>query len=116
MERDQLLEKLTVLDFAALDLALYLDTHPEDQEAICCYNDILKKAEHTRCLYEKTAGPLCSYRSPSPLQPDHPARPDHSGHPGCSCHPMWQWDSELWPWNCQYNFYLDGRGGHHVGV
>ena len=65
MTRDSLLYHLTVLDFIAVDLALYLDTHPTDTEAIAKYNDVIKEADSVRCKYEKMYGPLCSFRSMS---------------------------------------------------
>ena len=34
MNREELLSSLTQLDFMAVDLGLYLNTHPDDTEAI----------------------------------------------------------------------------------
>ena len=65
MERDEVLKKLTALDFMAVDMALYLDTHPYDKEGIAIYNEILKEADSVRAIYEENFGPLCSYRSMS---------------------------------------------------
>ena len=38
MVRETLLMKLMELDFMAVDLGLYLDTHPDNSEAIAEYN------------------------------------------------------------------------------
>lgn len=68
MNRDMLLNRLTVLDFMAVDLQLYLNTHPKDSEAIAKYNEVIKEADVVRCQYEKLYGPLCSFRSLSKSQ------------------------------------------------
>ena len=39
MNHDEILRKLTALDFIAVDLALFLDTHPDDREALDKYNE-----------------------------------------------------------------------------
>ncbi len=86
MERDELLKQLSILDFWAVDLQLYLDTHPDDKEAIQKYNEINIEAAKVRSVYEMNFGPLCSYRSLS--------NPD-----------IWSWGTdELWPWNKDFNF------------
>ena len=97
MERNRLLEELTILDFAAIDLALYLNTHPDDHQAITYYNDVTRKANDARAAYEKAFGPLTSFRSSS------------------SAH-SWDWNNEPWPWDYHYNFYLDERRETHVGL
>ncbi len=68
MSRDQLLNKLTTLDFMSVDLHLYLDTHPKDKEAIETYNNIVREADCLRMEYEKLYGPLYSFRSFSKSQ------------------------------------------------
>ena len=63
--KNQLLHELTAKSFAALDLQLYIDTHPGDAQAIAKYNEMVKSLAHTRAEYEKTNGPLYSFVSPS---------------------------------------------------
>lgn len=63
-----LLNRLTVLDFMAVDLHLFLNTHPKDTDAIEKYNSIIKEADSIRCQYENLYGPLCSFRSLSKSQ------------------------------------------------
>lgn len=50
--------ELMALDFAAHDLALYLDTHPEDTEAFSVYRECLRLAELGRRRYTERYGPL----------------------------------------------------------
>lgn len=52
------LAELMAIDFAAHDLSLYLDTHPEDQEAFETYKDLLRLAEEGKKKYAKMYGPI----------------------------------------------------------
>lgn len=90
MERDEVLSRLTALDFMAVDMALYLDTHPYDKEGIAIYNEILKEASTIRAIYEENFGPLCSYRSMSD-----------------SC--KYKWIDNPWPWQDCFNYHLKGE-------
>lgn len=63
MNTDKILSRLTVLDFMAVDLALYLNTHPDDKEVIEKYNAVIDEADKLRCFYEDKIGPIYSYRS-----------------------------------------------------
>jgi len=85
-DRDDLLKKLTELDFMAVDLQLFLNTHTTDTEAIALYNKVIKAADIIRAKYEKEYGPLCSFRSVS------------------RCDNAWQWVENPWPWESEYNF------------
>lgn len=87
--RDELLKQLTALDFMAVDLQLYLDTHPNDRGALCKYNAIVAQAAMLRSMFERLYGPLCSFRS-------------NSQYP-------WQWINNPWPWNYSFNFSLAGE-------
>ncbi len=51
--------ELMAIDFAAHDLALYLDTHPDDAEAFAVYKDLLKLSEEGTRRYIRRYGPLC---------------------------------------------------------
>ena len=88
MDRELLLEQLTALDFMAVDLGLYLDTHQDDHEAIRHYNSIIAEAQNIREKFEEYYGPLCSFRSAS--------NPD-----------VWGWIDCPWPWECDANFTLN---------
>ncbi len=86
MNRDELLAALSALDFMAVDLHLYMDTHPEDDTALMMYNEIVIKANELRVEYEKLHGPLYSFRSLSLND--------------------WRWDDDPWPWHTCHNFQL----------
>ena len=57
-DRDELYEKIGMLDFALVDLGLYLDTHPEDQEALEYFTHFAKNLEMLRKEYTMKYGPL----------------------------------------------------------
>ncbi len=65
MNADMLLSRLTMLDFAAVDLALYLNTHPYDTDTIEKYNEVVEEADKLRMIYEDNVGPIYSFRSVS---------------------------------------------------
>jgi spore coat protein JB len=87
--RDELLLQLTALDFMAVDLHLYLDTHPNDKEALTKYNAIIAKADTLRNTYQQKYGPLYSFRSPSRYP--------------------WEWTDGSWPTLREFNFELPGK-------
>lgn len=88
MNKEDMLKELTALDFYAVDLALFLDTHPSDREALNKYNAVVEEANTLRREYEKLFGPLTSFRSTSKAP--------------------WQWIDDPWPWQYQFNFRLTG--------
>lgn len=88
MSEKELLKALTVLDFMAVDLQLYLDTHPDDTEAVEKYNSVIKEADMMRCQYEKNYGPLFSFRSYN-----------HGN--------KFKWINNPWPWERKANFNID---------
>ena len=55
----QLLE-LSAVSFAAHELNLYLDLHPEDQSMFLLFLDYQKKANRLMEEYEEKYGPLCT--------------------------------------------------------
>ena len=55
---DTPLNELTALDFAADELALYLDTHKEDREAFDLLQTLLAMAEEAHRRYASLCGPL----------------------------------------------------------
>lgn len=88
MTEKELLKKLAVLDFMAVDLQLYLDTHPDDSEAVDKYNSVIKEADALRSVYEKNFGPLFSFRSYN-----------HGDN--------FKWIDNPWPWERDANFRID---------
>lgn len=91
MDREELLKKLMELDFIAVDLGLFLNTHPDHAEAIQTYNQVITAADAVRMKYEEAYGPLCSFRS----------------YATDSTH--WQWMEDPWPWQADANFSLAGK-------
>lgn len=52
------LGELMALDFVAHELHLYLDTHPDDEEAFEMFRKVSKLAETARDKYTKLYGPI----------------------------------------------------------
>lgn len=88
MSRDEMLKKISALDFFIIDIGLYLNTHPDDREAIMKYNAMVKEARALRQDFEEQFGMLSVGSSPS-KQP-------------------WQWIENPWPWQYKFNFDLSG--------
>ena len=75
-----MLAKIQEMEFIAIELNLYLDTHPCDDEALCDYN---RAVEDSRCLvrkYEAEFGPLYNFGL------------------SANCEDVWQWIKSPWPW------------------
>ena len=72
----ELFEKIQCLGFAILELALYLDTHPADQKALCLHRKYANELNDLREKYQKVYGPL-TITFP------------------CN---KWRWIEEPWPW------------------
>ena len=58
MNRKQMLEWVMMLGFCALDMMLYLDTHPCDKEAIAYYKQCVDMYTKARDQFEENFGPL----------------------------------------------------------
>lgn len=57
-KREAMLKKLSTYQFAALDLQLFLDTHPGDETTLEKMNMFKSKAVKAKSDYEKQFGPL----------------------------------------------------------
>lgn len=79
LKRNELLRKIQELEFAAVDLNLFLDTHPTNQPALSDYNAITEELKRLKKIYETNFGPLSNFGN-SPSQ-----------------YP-WRWIDEPWPW------------------
>ena len=74
--KKQLLKEIMALNFAINDLALYLDTHPNDARAIRMHSEYSEKQIALTEKYQKLYGPLTiNFMSDS-----------------------WDWIDEPWPW------------------
>lgn len=77
-EREKLLKNIMAFDFAAIDMNLYLDTHPYDMRAINLHNYYVHQSKVLKDRYERLYGPLTAF-SPYPRYP-------------------WKWIESPWPW------------------
>jgi spore coat protein JB len=77
-ERDKLLRQLSEYDFAVIELQIYLDSHPFDEEAEKKLNEYLKEAKILRDEFERKFGPIV-------------ATSENSN--------SWGWIADPWPWN-----------------
>ncbi|MBS4199530.1 spore coat protein CotJB [Bacillus sp. FJAT-49732] len=75
----ELLEELQAVDFVILELALYLDTHPNDHDAIQQYNAYVQMRKTLKKQFEQEFGSLTSFGS------------SYSKYP-------WDWEEAPWPW------------------
>lgn len=83
MEYCDTLRRLQEVQFALIELQLYLDMNPEDQRAVRQYNCLSEELMSLKHEYEKQRGPLMQYGfSPSPRR--------------------WVWTSTPWPWEIEY--------------
>ncbi len=77
--RRELLLRIMELEFAAIDLNLFLDTHPGDQRALADYNAIAQELSRARAAYESLYGPLMPFGQ-------------------AVSEGTWRWIEEPWPW------------------
>lgn len=61
MRRKEMMMKIKELNFAIIELALYLDTHPEDEKALCMHREYCKELKDIKDKYQKVYGPLSIY-------------------------------------------------------
>lgn len=79
-ERNRMLMEIQAIEFAALELNLYLDTHPGDERALQEFNSYSRKLHSLKNQYEARFGPLLNFGfSPSQYP--------------------WRWIEEPWPWD-----------------
>lgn len=58
MNKTKLLRRVSELGFAMHEFRLFLDTHPDDTDALELFNSYKKKYEAAKEEYEKQFGPL----------------------------------------------------------
>ncbi len=78
--REALLRKISVARFAAWELHIYLDTHPNDKSALSKFQQYQKKANELTAEFEEKFGPLTAN--------------DEYGDSS------WKWIQSPWPWEC----------------
>ena len=75
-KRNKMLKEIKCLEFAIVELAQYLDTHPNDERALCLHNKYCKELKEIKDIYQKIYGPLTI---------NYPCN-------------KWRWLEEPWPW------------------
>ncbi len=78
MSKAALMRQICIADFVILDLNLYLDTHPMDQNALAMYHEQNNKLRMLRAQYANTYGPLNIFE----VQDKN----------------AWTWVRDPWPW------------------
>lgn len=76
MRRQEMIDQIKSLDFAIIELGLYLDTHPDDQRALCMHREYCKQTKDLKDKYQKMYGPLTIFYP-------------------CN---KWRWLEQPWPW------------------
>ena len=76
MKRQEMIEQIKALNFAIIELGLYLDTHPDDQKALCMHREYCKEVKDLKDKYQKMYGPLTIFYP-------------------CN---KWRWIENPWPW------------------
>lgn len=74
--QQQMLNDIRSLNFAIVELAQYLDTHPNDRKALCLHQEYCEQYRDLSNQYQKIYGPLTIYFP-------------------CD---KWRWIDEPWPW------------------
>lgn len=82
-QQAQMLKEIMSHEFTAIDLTLYLDTHPNDCKALGEYNHISHILKILKNAYEQCYGPLAVFGSTPSQYP-------------------WRWIDEPWPWQIEY--------------
>ncbi|MGM0845995.1 MAG: spore coat protein CotJB [Bacillota bacterium] len=75
----QILEELQTADFVIVELTLYLDTHPDDSNAIQQYNQFVKQRKQIKKAFEERFGMLTNFGY------------SYSRYP-------YEWPEAPWPW------------------
>lgn len=79
----RLLLSIQAIEFTALELNLYLNTHPDDKKALSDYNAACRQLLSLKRDYEARYGPLTNFGyAPSQFP--------------------WQWINEPWPWEIMF--------------
>lgn len=75
----ELLEKLQAVDFVLVELNLYLDTHPDDLDALKQFNQLTQERMHMANHFQQLYGPLQNFGRSFSKFP-------------------WEWSQVPWPW------------------
>ena len=75
-----MLKRLQEMEFVAIELNLYLDTHPCDSDALNDYNCAVEMIRKLMKEYEECYGPLLPFGMAATKEDE------------------WQWAQGPWPW------------------
>jgi len=75
--KSNLLRCLQELAFAVQESTLFLDTHPNDRQALAYHNEKLARFNEMKKRYVAQFGPLCNYTTTQE---------------------SWRWVDSPWPW------------------
>ena len=78
MSQAQLLQWINEVSFAVKELTLYLDTHPDDEDAMAFFHHFKDERKKALELYSSAYTPLTVDLAPN--------------------NNCWQWASDPWPW------------------
>ncbi len=59
--RKEMITNIKAYKFSIIELGLYLDTHPDDEKALCLHKEYCKKLKELEDKYQKMFGPLSIY-------------------------------------------------------
>lgn len=76
MTRENIMNQIKSYQFAVTELGLYLDTHQDDEKALCLHRKYAKELKELQDKYQKVYGPLTI---------------------NFPCN-KWRWIEEPWPW------------------
>ena len=79
--REELLNEIYRLSFAAVETNLFLDGHTDNREALKYYNKISNELKEKTEKYEAEYGPLTASGNKGDVQ--------------------WQWATQKWPWQME---------------
>ena len=74
--KEELMNQIKALDFSIVELGLYLDTHPNDEKALCLHKEYANEVKILKDKYQRKYGPLTIF---------------------CPCN-KWRWLENPWPW------------------
>lgn len=77
-DREELMKKIAMYDFALVELHLFLDTHPNDRDAMKKVEEYKEKSKKLTDEYQECFGPIRSTSIDAN---------------------RWAWISNPWPWD-----------------
>ena len=83
--RQSALLRIMELEFAAIDLNLFLDTHPDDRCALTDFAAVSQELMRAKSEFEARYGPLMNFGF------------------GLNEGNIWRWIESPWPWEINFN-------------